>query len=73
MLLDELVRREVDREPGTGPRRVRYTQMLLPVGEDAARPPEPPVLAALRALDPDRMTPIEALQALFRLREEAGP
>lgn len=71
VLLEELVRREAAREPGDGPRRVRYTQMLLPVGDDPARPPEPPVLATLRALEPDRMSPIEALQALYRLREEA--
>ncbi len=72
-LLEDLVRREAAREPGSGPRRVRYTQMLLPVESDPARPPEPPVLASLRALEPDRMTPIEALQALYRLKEEVQP
>ncbi|NLX48827.1 MAG: DNA mismatch repair protein MutS [Methanospirillum sp.] len=72
VLLEDLVRREAAREPGTGPRRVRYTQMLLPVENDANRPPEPPILVTLRALDPDRMTPLEALQALYRLKEEAG-
>ena len=72
-LLEDLVRREAEREPGAGPRRVRYTQMLLPVESDAARPPEPPVLASLRAIEPDRMTPIEALQALYRLKEEVKP
>ncbi len=70
-ILEDLVRRESTRETGAGPRRVRYTQMLLPVEADAAKPPEPPVLAALRALEPDRMTPIEALQALYRLKQEA--
>ncbi len=59
--------------PGDGPRRVRYTQMLLPIESDSARPPEPPVLASLRALEPDRMTPIEALQALYRLKSEVEP
>ena len=72
-LLEDLVRREAAREPGAGPRRVRYTQMLLPVDSDTARPPEPPVLASLRTIEPDRMTPIEALQALYRLKEEVGP
>jgi DNA mismatch repair protein MutS len=72
VLLEDLVRREAAREPENGPRRVRYTQMLLPVEADPARPPEPPVVAALRALEPDRMTPIEALQALYRLKEEAS-
>jgi hypothetical protein len=47
--------------------------MLLPFESDPARPPEPPVLASLRALEPDRMTPIEALQALYRLKEEVKP
>lgn len=70
-ILEDLVRRETARETGTGPRRVRYTQMLLPVDADPARPPESPVLASLRALEPDRMTPIEALQALYRLKQEA--
>ncbi len=73
VLLEDLVRREAEREPGDGPRRVRYTQMLLPVESDSARPPEPPVLASLRALEPDRMTPIEALQALYRLKSEVEP
>lgn len=72
-LLEDLVRRESAREPGAGPRRVRYTQMLLPVESDPARPPEPPVLASLRAIEPDRMTPIEALQALYRLKSEVEP
>jgi len=70
-ILEDLVRRESTREVGAGPRRVRYTQMLLPVDADPAQPSEPPVLAALRALEPDRMTPIEALQALYRLKPEA--
>ncbi len=73
VLLEDLVRREAEREPGNGPRRVRYTQMLLPIESDPVRPPEPPVLAALRAIEPDRMTPIEALQALYRLKKEAEP
>ncbi|KAF5056025.1 DNA mismatch repair protein MutS [anaerobic digester metagenome] len=70
-ILADLVRREAARETGSGPRRVRYTQMLLPVDPDPSRPPEHPALASLRALEPDRMTPFEALQALYRLRQEA--
>jgi DNA mismatch repair protein MutS len=73
VLLEDLVRREAAREPGAGPRRVRYTQMLLPVESDTARPPEPPVLTSLRAIEPDRMTPIEALQVLYRLKSEVEP
>jgi len=70
-ILADLIRREAARETGSGPRRVRYTQMLLPVDPDPGRPPEHPVLASLRALEPDRMTPLEALQVLYRLRQEA--
>ncbi len=70
-ILADLVRREAVRETGSGPRRVRYTQMLLPVDPDPGRPPEHPALASLKALEPDRMTPLEALQALYRLRQEA--
>ncbi len=70
-ILADLVRREAARETGSGPRRVRYTQMLLPVESEPGRPPEHPALVSLRALEPDRMTPIEALQALYRLRQEA--
>ena len=32
-------------------------------------PQEPPVLAALRAVDPDALTPREALELVFRLKE----
>ncbi|MGQ9831903.1 MAG: DNA mismatch repair protein MutS [Thermochromatium sp.] len=34
-----------------------------------AEPVEPPVYAALRQLDPDALTPRQALEALYRLRE----
>jgi len=35
----------------------------------AAEPPEHPAVAALRALDPDGLTPREALDALYRLKQ----
>ena len=40
---------------------VRYTQAMLLPAEPPAAPP-PPILHELRGLDPDRMTPVEALQ-----------
>ena len=36
-------------------------------------PSEPPILKRLRAIDPDTMTPREALDLLFELRSESGP
>jgi DNA mismatch repair protein MutS len=36
-------------------------------------PPEPSVLAMLRALDPDRLTPREALEMIYRLRQHLPP
>jgi DNA mismatch repair protein MutS len=61
-----------------GPRVQRYTQLLL--GDDAPKPAVPadhPVLAALRELNPDAMTPMQALLKLHELRsgldEEGGP
>jgi hypothetical protein len=34
---------------------------------------ESPVVKRLRAVDPDTMTPREALDLLFELRKESGP
>jgi DNA mismatch repair protein MutS len=33
---------------------------------------EPPIMKRLRAIDPDTMTPREALDLLFELRDESG-
>ncbi|MGB5234748.1 MAG: hypothetical protein WBN85_06190, partial [Candidatus Macondimonas sp.] len=36
-------------------------------------PPEPEAVAMLRALDPDRLSPREALELVYRLRERLPP
>jgi DNA mismatch repair protein MutS len=64
-LLDELMRGE----GGPGGRVKRYTQMLL---VDAPQAPPDPVIADLRDLDPDSMTPRQALEILYELHRKAG-
>ena len=59
------------RENPGGPRAPRYTQMLLvDPGEGVAE--ENPAVKELTALNPDEMTPIEALNALCRLKRLAS-
>jgi len=41
---------------------------LLPLFE----PPEHPILEELRKIEPEKLTPLEALELLFRLRKELG-
>jgi DNA mismatch repair protein MutS len=65
-LLSEILRGDVK----TDSRVQRYTQMLLvdapgPAGED-------PVTRELRELDPDQLSPREALALLYELVEKAG-
>ncbi len=45
----------------------------LPLFAAATPNPDPPALAALVALDPDRLTPREALEALYRLKSLLDP
>ncbi|MCI4326170.1 MAG: DNA mismatch repair protein MutS [Thermoplasmata archaeon] len=50
----------------------RYTQaMLLPT--ETAAPPSDPIVNELRALDPDRMTPVEALAWIHERRRRLPP
>jgi len=49
----------------------RYTQAMLLPAETA--PPPPPILDELRALDPDRMTPVEALAWIHEHRKRLVP
>jgi DNA mismatch repair protein MutS len=59
---------------GTGRRAAptRYTQaMLLPA--EAAAPKADPLAEALRALDPDQMTPVQALAWLHEQRKRLAP
>ncbi len=64
-ILDELIRGE----GGPGGRVKRYTQMLL---VDAPQAVPDPLIADLRDLDPDSMTPRQALEVLYELHRKAG-
>jgi Mismatch repair ATPase (MutS family) len=59
------------REYSGGPRAPRYTQMLLlDPGEGVVA--ENPAVEALKGLNPNEMTPMEALNALCRLQRLAN-
>lgn len=67
----ELLKEASVREIPAGPRAPRYTQMLLvDSGERAVA--ENPAVGELKKLNPDEMTPIEALNTLCRLRKMAN-
>nr|WP_236610430.1 DNA mismatch repair protein MutS [Methanosphaerula palustris] len=55
------------REYSTTPKKARYTQMLLISPESEAV--EHPAVKALRGINPDDLTPLQALQALYALKE----
>lgn len=57
--------------PGAPPPAPDPAQPSLFDATPAAPPAPDPVAARLRSLDPDRMTPLEALQELARLRRDA--
>ncbi len=56
-------------EGGGGPRLQRYTQMLL---VDAPPLVEHPVVSDLKKIDPDQLTPRDALGILYELKKRAG-
>ena len=67
----DLLKEASVRELPTGVRAPRYTQMLIvDPGEGAVT--ENPAVGELKRLNPDEMTPIEALNALCRLRRMAN-
>ncbi|HNQ32369.1 MAG TPA: DNA mismatch repair protein MutS [Methanoculleus sp.] len=67
----DLLKEASVRELPTGVRAPRYTQMLIvDPGEGAVA--ENPAVGELKRLNPDEMTPIEALNALCRLRRIAN-
>ena len=67
----DLLKEASVRELPTGVRAPRYTQMLIvDPGEGAVA--ENPAVGELKRLNPDEMTPIEALNALCRLRRMAN-
>jgi DNA mismatch repair protein MutS len=74
---EELLREEQEKEYSTGGRiQPRYTQMLLvdqpgvvePVLDENTKT----LLKKVKDLDPDSLTPREALAIIYQLREEAG-
>ena len=67
----DLLKEASVRELPTGVRAPRYTQMLIvDPGEGAVA--ENPAVGELKRLNPDEMTPIEALNTLCRLRRMAN-
>jgi DNA mismatch repair protein MutS len=59
-------------EPGVNDIATRHRQRELPLSPPPAGPPPPdPLRAALETLDPDRLSPRDALQALYDLKERA--
>jgi DNA mismatch repair protein MutS len=66
----------LNRGVGAGAKPQRYTQILLcdpHNGTSGSRPPaRHPVLSELNALDPDTMTPLEALSRIADLKRKAG-
>lgn len=74
---EEILRQEQEKEYSTGGRiQPRYTQMLLvdqpPVSEPSLDENTKKFLSRVKDLDPDSLTPREALAVLYQLREEAG-
>jgi DNA mismatch repair protein MutS len=74
---EEILRQEQDKEYNTGGRiQPRYTQMLLVDQPPAAQSPmdenTKKFVNRVKELDPDSLTPREALAVLYQLREEAG-
>jgi DNA mismatch repair protein MutS len=65
VLLSEDIRRGI---PG-GRKPQRYTQILLVGDGEAATPADHPALRALASLNPDEMTPLEALAKIAELRQ----
>jgi DNA mismatch repair protein MutS len=59
-------------EEGRRPQSVRRTKSELQLGLFAPDPAPHPVLEALRAIDPDRLTPLQALERLDALRAQLG-
>lgn len=63
-ILAEMMGREYDKAP----KKARYTQMLL-LGPESETV-EHPAVKALRAINPDDLSPLQALQALYSLKEQ---
>jgi DNA mismatch repair protein MutS len=64
-ILAEVMGREYNNQ---APKKARYTQMLLISPESETT--EHPAVKALRAINPDDLSPLQALQALYALKEQ---
>jgi len=71
---EALLAEDMSRPAGNGTAARRYTQILL-VDESAgaAKTPASPLADAVRQLDPDRMTPLEALAKIAELKRMLDP
>jgi DNA mismatch repair protein MutS len=66
---ETLLTEEVNRAVPGGTRPQRYTQILLVDDTASGTPPDHPALRALASLNPDEMTPLEALAKLADLKK----
>jgi DNA mismatch repair ATPase MutS len=65
---EEILKELAEEEGGKGGSGARYTQMLL-IDEPARDAGEHPLLARIREMDLDSLTPLAALNALHELQE----
>jgi DNA mismatch repair protein MutS len=69
---EAILREEAEREVQPGQRARKFTQLLLLDSGEPSRHAEPhPLVQELAALDPDRLTPLDALVKLNDLRKRA--
>ncbi|HII98261.1 MAG TPA: DNA mismatch repair protein MutS, partial [Methanoregula sp.] len=66
---DALLEEGMDRGAGSGRKPQRYTQILLVDEQKMNDPQDHPALLALSRLNPDELTPIQALNALSELKK----
>ena len=66
---DALLSEEANRGIPAGTRPQRYTQILLVDDREGTIPADHPVLRALATLDPDTMTPLQALAKIAELKK----
>ena len=65
---ETLMKEQVSGTAGGGPGIKRYTQMLL-VDSPLPGNPSDPLIEELKTIDPDTLSPREALQRLYDIRE----
>ncbi|HZD44107.1 MAG TPA: DNA mismatch repair protein MutS, partial [Methanomicrobiales archaeon] len=67
-----ILKESVDGETASGPKVRRYTQMLLIDSPAGGTTQENPAVKILNEMDPDSMTPKQALETLYELKRQAG-